>query len=483
MEQEKTINRYLEKTMDSYRLAVKALSRDSLIVIVVFLMFGMFTVIPFVTWSEKEKAINKRIKDSALQRQQLEEVATEIKDIQKKFNSGKKKIKEFGSDLAEELSFRLSQFAIMISDRRKDETGNLIGPTESFPGASMTEQFSYPLAPSRSFPTLVFGDFGLSQAQVKLVITAAQGTSDWEKATEIVKGVFYREIVRTYSKLNEHIKEVYSGLEVYTERVLDSLHQKMSGLGAELPTKEYLIGTPQELRPPADNSIFRTRGGKVDAFQIETLKVSVDLDNALKPFNSAHNALLVSRENLEKTINALKVKQNEAQDHILRLQEQFEEVGKQIANFSIPLKWLPFRTETLVRLFPTIISILFLFLVFRFSKLGKLRGRLEEELEGVGLSGKEIDLALDVPESSLDLFSKSSKPTLMDLSLGLVTLPVAVFGFLLILLWKIESSAVFRGMFLSIINVTAVAATLFVCGYFLYCFQGSEKDTEGPQTK
>ena len=483
MAQEKTINRYLEKTMDSYRLAVKALGRDSLIVILVFLMLGIFTVIPFVTWSEKEREINKSIKDSTLRRQQLESTSARIKDIQKKFTSEKQKIEKFGAELAQELSFRLSQFAIMINDRRNGETGDLVVATESFPGASMAAQFVSPAGPGDSAPTLLPQDFDLSEDQVKLVTTAVEGTSDWEKATEVVKGVFYKEIVRTYKKLNVEIKKAYASLGAFTEGVLESLRPRMRGLDIEFLTKEHLIGAPQELRPPTDNSIFKTRSGKVKAFRIETLKVSVDLDNTLRPFNSAHDALSISKENVDQTINALKVKQNEAQDHILRLKEQFKEVEKQIANFSIPLKWLPFRTETLVRLFPTIISILFLSLAFRFSRLRKLRDRLEDELRKVGLNAKEIDLALYVPESSLDLFSKSLKPTVKNLPLELIILPVVVFGFLVILVWYIEASSLFQGVALSAMNIAAIAVTFSVYGYFLYHLSVSQKGIKEPHTR
>ncbi len=460
-------NPYFDRTLDTFRAAVKAWGRDSLIVVFLFMAAGIFTVLPLVRWYEKETGIRLKMEDNQSRRSQIEEILQEVQNIQKLFAVTKKAADQYGYQLADGLSENLSRFGNAVRDLKRDEPRRP-DMSERFPGSSIAEQFERPAVSrvEKDPGTVLMKDFNLSEKEIALITSSERGSPQWEQAAQIVKKVFDTEIDRTYENLNERTAKEYAKLMESIRKTLDSVRPAAENLGLQLPTPDQVVRPMVPIHRPPDEAIFKSRAGKFRALEIEALKIAVDLDAALRPLNSAHERIVAVAEKLDQSINALKIEQTAAREEIQRLEEQFTEVEAQLTKISQPLKWLPLEVDRFVRLYPTIFAVLFFILAMRFGRLSRLRNRLYQELKDRAMTEKEISFALMVPESTLDPFGDIGPGSWAARGVRLIV-PVALAAFLIGSAWRIESSPLYTTTLPRLCNITAVSLCILSGFYIL----------------
>ncbi len=479
MSDQPTANPYLDRTLETFRSAVKAWSRDSTIVVLLFLATGMLTVLPLIHWYEKEQTIQLHIEENRSKRSQIEGIIVALQDIQGQVARTKKGIERYGSRLAGELSKNLSRFGNAVRNLKQRDP-KLPDPSLSFPGSSMAEQFDRPaVSPVERDPkTVLAKTFNLSEAQIEGITSSERGSPQWTEAARTVKKVFDTEIDKTYQRLNERVAEGHKKLMQLIRKILDSVRPAAEEMGLQLPTSEKVIRPMEPIPRPPDDAVFRSRAGKFRALHIETLKIAVDLDAAVEPLNLAHTRIIAMAKNLDQSLEALKTKQSAVEKEITALEEKFTEVEAQLAQISQPLKWLPLAVDTFVRFYPTFFSVLFFILAMRVWRLSALRKRLRQELINRNVPPKDISLALLVPESTLDIFGDPGSGTWLNRGIRLAA-PAALVAFLVGTAWRIETSPVYTTTLPRILNATTVAICAIV---FLVSAKDYFRDT-GPRKR
>lgn len=450
-------NPYLDRMLDTFRSTVKTWERDSVIVVLLFLTIGMFTVLPLIRWYEKEETIRSDTEANTAKRNQIAEIIANIGDISKQSESVEKDIGRYGNTLADELSKKLSRFGGAVRDLNRNER-RLPDRSERFPGSSIAEQFERPaVSPIEEDPmTVLMKDFNLSEKQIVLITASDRGSPEWTQGARIVKNVFDTEIDRTYQQLNQRAATEHAQLMERIRKVLDTTRPAALRLGLQLPTPDQVVRPLEWVRRPSDDAVFRSRAGKFRALDNETLKIAVDLDAALAPLNSAHTQIVARAEKLDQSLLALQTEQAKAQKAIKSLEEQFTKAETQLTQISQPLKWLPLEVNAFVRLYPAFFAVLFFILARRFARLHALRNRLHQELKNRDMSEKDIGFALMVPESALGLFAQDEPGSWMTRGVHLAV-PMVLAAFLVGATWRIETSHLYTTTLPRLCNIAAVA--------------------------
>jgi len=469
MTNQQATDSYLDKTLDRFRSAVKACGRDIFLVVFLFLITGIFTVFPLVHWYEKEQMIKRNLQVKISKRNKIQGIIAQVINTQEQFTKEKQDIDTYGNNLAYELSERLSDFARAVRALKKDQSITL-DERLSFPGASMAEQFLRP-SPARrtSDPkTVLIIDYDLPEEHIGLITSSVQSSPEWNQAIRIVKEVFNREINRIYKKLNEHVKEKHEQLMKSTEAILNSVQPTAEEFGLQLPVADQVIHQIEPVSRPSDDAIFKTRRGKYKALRIETLKIAVDLDATLEPLNIAYKKIFIFAKRLDQSISDFQDKQKLVREEINVLEHQFADVEKQLAQISQPLKWLPLEIHKFVRLYPTLFAILFFVLSLRFARLSELRNRLYQELRNRRLAEKDINFAVCVPDSTLDIFG-GFKPGSWFSRGARLSSPVVILAFLVAATWRIEGSQFYTTKLPLMLNLASIALCVISCIiYFRY---------------
>jgi len=467
MNDQQALNPYLDRMLDTFRSTVKTWERDSLVVVLLFLAIGLFTVLPLIRWYETEQTIRSDIEANTAKRNQITEIITDIEDIRKQSESVEKEIGRYGNTLADALSKRLSRFGNAVRDLVRNE-GRPPDRSERFPGSSIAEQFQRPAvsATEEDPMTVLRKDFNLSEKQIALVTASERGSPEWTRGARIVKNIFDTEIDRTYQELNRHAAEKHAQLMERIRKVLDSTRPAAVRLGLRLPTPDQVIRPLTPVYRPSDDAIFHSRAGKFSAIDNETLKIAVDLDAALAPLNSARTRIVAEAEKLDQSILALQTEQAKAQKAIQALEEQFTKAETQLAQISQPLKWLPLEVDAFVRLYPAFFAVLFFILAARFARLHALRNRLHLELKNRNMSPTDIGFALMVPESALGLFAQDEPGSWITRGVRLAV-PMVLAAFLVASTWRIETSSVYTTTLPRLCNIVAVALCIINGAYML----------------
>jgi len=474
MARQKTVNPYLDKVLDEYRSAVKTWGRHTLLTTFVFLLTGLFFVSPAVRWSDKKGALEEKIRHAELKRQRIESIITDVEGLEAKFVRQRERIAAYGQDLARDLSTRLSVFSRAVRALRKDEEVLITerGP-ESFPGALLAEQFAQPSdvpVPLDPWPLLMVG-YQLSNEDIALIKEAVPGSPKWDKATEVVRSVYYGEIDHIYSKLNEGIGKALNQLKIETEATLKTLSPRVGEFGIELPGADEIIPRVPTIRRPLDDSLFQTREGKREALREDTQFVAFNFDVAKQPLRTAYEKLVSSAKRLEEGFADLQLQHDDVLRALADLDNQVTEAAKHLSHLSVPFDWIPLAIgiPTLVRVYPIFFAVLFFLLVRRLLRLGTLRERLYGDCERQGMLDNDINLVLHTPYTTFAWFTgfevELSKTTRV---LRLIA-PVLVLGFLVMMAWYVESSPSFGTRYSVFLHLSAVALSIWG-GYYLFRF-------------
>jgi hypothetical protein len=468
MADQRDANPYVDKVLDDYRTAVKSWQRQILLTTVVFLLTGLFFVVPAVRWSEKQAILEEGIKQITSKRQKLEAIITQVESLQGKFAAQSEKIRGYGQDLAAGLSERLSAFARAVETLRQPAGLPLDIPTESFPGARITEQFSRPAEGSvpRDPQTFLRQEYELSEGEIRLLQEAHQESPEWDKATEVVKDVYYRQIDHTYATLNTRVRGAIEYLTTETETTFAAVGPRLDEFRIALPMTTDVIPEVSTIRRPLDDRLFTTREGKRRALREDTEFVAVDLDAAQEPLRGAHQAMVRAAKRLDGGFTALEARHHEVMRVLTELEDQVAAVSKELSGLAVPIDWIPLALgmSTVVNVYPILFAVLFFLLLRRLRYICMLRERLYGECRRQGMHDDDIDLVLLTPYTTFSWVAGERSARWHSARIPRSIASILILGFLVGLTWYVGGSRSFKTAYWLLPHIVAVALTIWT-GY------------------
>jgi hypothetical protein len=459
---------FLDQALDGYRAGVKAWSRDVLLSGLALLLAGALILAPFLRWSTEGQSVELERDQLRAQQATVNTALSEVERMVDAVGSAKRDLAEAAEQLAAELSERLRGFAALVTSLGQaapDPAVALAPPPgvpnapPNFPGVDMTQQFAQPNAPWQQMDQQnvllappepseeLRSRFGLDREsldQLREAFREGQGSPAWQAASTIAEGVFKSEIERTYAELEGAVDSRLAALQTQIGEGLSNLQGSASTLGVTLPAADQIAPKSAVVHLPSDDQLFRTVGGKVEAFRnVALYELGLDLDAAEAPLRDVARVIAESGARLNQQRERLEQRRAEIARELEALDERLAAVRAELGTVAGPLQWLALDTATFVRVYPTLLALAALWLAHRLARLRALRQRIESDYRARGLSERDIRLGLYVPEAALGgLGSPSAKLARFARPAAAVAL---LFGIIAVVLWIQRSPAAASG--------------------------------------
>lgn len=480
MNNQKAENPYLGKVLDAYHLSVKRWGRDLLIATFVIVTAWIMIAMPYLRLSE-EKQRNFDTQESKQEDiDKIEPFLNEVLAIENEFDKEKESIAKEVNTLSAHLVWRVEGFVDSVKAARK---GKSISPEYWKSDSEFRKIFNRP--PKRQYTIesdtppkpqeILEKVYHLTREKI-LTITSPPEESQEEspeskKTSEIAETVFRNEIDSVYKKLNLRVKIGFTRLQISVGNRLKKLASEEKKFDVNLPDTNDIILRFEKIDRP-NIELFRTVPGKIATLDEEAKKIKNHIKSAQAPVNKARKALVTSVDALKDSVKNLETKRGELQDNIEKLQGHIDKAIKQLELFgpiSLPWKWIPsLKIESFVRGYPIFVSVVYLILALRFSRMSKLRKRLYQQFKKQDMGKEDIDFALYIPGSPLDWFSGLGFVSAGTLRVAQIVGPFLVFVPILVAIWHIETNLVFDKDFAVLPHVCSIAFCLLGCFYFLY---------------
>jgi hypothetical protein len=404
--------KFLDQALEGYRAGARAWSRDAVLGTLALLVAGVFVVAPFVSWTNERRAVED---ERALVQQTQDRVvaaAHAIDDLLRAVNGTQAAVASAANQLAGELAGRLKRFTGLVRSLQPGlappEPGGASAagaPSADFPGAAMARQ-APATAPVPPEPASVLeSEFGLAPKEIeelRKAFVAGPGTTAWSEASAASERLFKAEIERTYGSLQSAVNDQLTKLRATLAKGLDEIAVKAPELDPGLPKTGGLLPSATVVRLPSDDQLFRSAGGKAEAFgRLGLYQVNLDLDAAGAPLRASADQLAAASSRLQDQRAKLEASRARIEQQLKDLDGRVETIRGELAGLGGPLKWLALDTGSFVQLYPSLLALVALWLAVRYRRLDDLRVRLETGYRELGCEEKDVRLALYVPEAAL----------------------------------------------------------------------------------
>lgn len=442
---------FLDRAIEGYRAGVKAWSRDVLLAGLALFLAGAFITAPYLGWSAERAQVEGERAGALASQEALEAALGQLEGLANSVAATKATLAARAEQLARELSERLRRFAGLVRSLGPDggAPGPLTGPEalSNFPGANMAQQFALPMVQQQMLPVLgpaeaLQVDYGLDAAAVqelRRALTAGPETPAWQAASALTERVFRAEIERTYALLDREVAERLGALERTLASGLEAFAGASASLGLVLPAPDQLAPNATVVHLPSDDELFRTVGGKVEALRhLALYEVGLDLDAAEAPLRQVAGVVADSAARLEEQRAVLEARRTAVEGQLGALEARLQVLRAELGSVAGPLQWLALDATTFVQLYPTLLAAAFLWLAHRHRRLQALRRRLEADYREIGLSERDVRLALYVPEAALGDLETGARSVWARLARPLLV-AVLVVSVLAITIWIQQS--------------------------------------------
>jgi len=115
------------------------------------------------------------------------------------------------------------------------------------------------------------------------------------------------------------------------------------------------------------------------------------------------------------------------------------------------------NVRTFVKAFPALCTLAFFILAIRFARLSKLRLRLIWEMSQARLKEQDIELALCVPNITLDFLSPVTMESARRWRVLGVLVPLLILVFLVFVLLRIQLSPLFKSHSVFLVQISVAA--------------------------
>jgi hypothetical protein len=483
MNNQKAENPYLGKVLDAYHLSVKRWGRDVLIAAFVIVTAWIMIVLPYLQWSEEKQRNSDAQRPVQMELDNKEPFLKKVLAIECEFKQEEKDIADYAKKLVAILVWRMEGFVESIKSAREGRSIDL----KFWKSDSKFREFFNRSDPSQTVtePDMPPGPreilskvYHLSEEDIKTVTSteaSPQETQEPKKASKIVEDLFQNEIKSVYEKLNNRVKTDFAKLQTSVEnRLMElALEAKEKKFDVNLPDTNDIILKFEKIDQPKGTKLFRTVEAKGETLEEEAKKIITNIESAQTPVEKVRLALVTSVEALKNSVKNLEADRAEQQKKIVELQGYIDNARKQLVPFktpfSLPWKWIPpLKIKSFVRGYPIFVSVVYLILALRYSRLSKLRKRLYQQCGKQGMGKEDIDFAMYVPGSPLDWFFGLGFASKGILRAAHIAGPVLVFGLILGAIWHIETNTVFDKDFAVLPHVCSIAFCLLGCFYFLH---------------
>lgn len=472
-----------------YLAAVRKWSRDALLLGSGLFLAGAFLVVPYATQAEQLGVLEQRSASVELRGARLQTLVDGLESIAAVEQRLMRELSSDGTRLAGELTTRLQHLGNAVRGLRE---GGLEG--ESFPGASMAEQFQLPTGSeppgevTDPVGTLAL-DYGLTGAEIELLagdFAAGPEGPDYLAARQLVGRLFTEGVNAMYARLEQRTELALGELRDEVERTLPELAETAQALGVELPDAGQLVPdrppitpplletsdfegplrVPLRSRPAPDHpfpTALRTVDGKVEAMAVETGRVAVETGRATAPLHELRGVALFEGSQLDDALVELQGSRAVLATELDALASQMEAAAEQLGDLTVATAWMPLHARDLVRLFPLLVALAFLYLTLRFDRTRDLRQRLERGYRDSGVQPDDVELLFFAAEASFDPFHRTRH--------GMGVVPrVAALGFAALLValfatvpsgWLCDGpAALFSSALAGLVGVLACVAVL-----------------------
>jgi hypothetical protein len=406
--------KFLDQALEGYRAGARAWSRDALLGALALLVAGVFVVAPFVSWTNERRAVED---ERALVQQTQDRVvaaAHAVDDLLRAVNGTQAAVAIAANQLAGELADRLKRFAVLVRGLQPGpapaEPGGATAPgapSAAFPGAAIAQQAAPPATASAPpQPAAVLeSEFGLAPKEIeesRKAFEAGPGSAAWSEASAVSERLFKAEIERTYGSLQSAVNDQLTKLRATLAKGLDEIAAKAPELDTGLPKTGDLLPSATVVRLPSDDQLFRSAGGKAEAFdRVGLYQVNLDLDAAGAPLHASADQLAAASSRLQDQRTKLEASRARIEQQLKDLDSRVETIRGELAGLGGPLRWLALDTGSFVQLYPSLLALVALWLAVRYRRLEDLRVRLEAGYRELGFEEKDVRLALYVPEAAL----------------------------------------------------------------------------------
>lgn len=407
----------LDQARDGYRTGIRAWSRDLRLSALVLLLTGVFVVLPYLPAAEEQATVAGERAAVVARHQRVERALAGIGRVLAAIDEADAALAATGEDLAGRLSDRLREFAALVRELGApppvagvETPGEAVPP--AFPGWQMAQQMAPGAGAQFEQPPLSFADpadalsagFGLDADAVAAFRDAfadGPGAAAWQAASALTMDVFKAEIEAAYAELQARVATRLEALRASLKTRLAEVAKVASELDIPLPAAAALAPAASVVRLPPEDELFRTVEGKVGALRdVALYEVRLDLDAAATPLRTAADLFSDAQARLGRQRAQLATRRAEIETRLVALEQRLDGLRAELGGLAGPLAWLDLDARSFVRLYPTLLAVAFVWLAHRRARLDVLGARLASDYRAQGLAGRDIALALYVPEAT-----------------------------------------------------------------------------------
>ncbi len=466
MQNSNASSEYLDKALDGYRQAVQTFARDAWIVIGLVALITAFVFFPFLRSAEQEADLKSQIEKLQGQRKTTYDLLIQMTNLETGVTNASKDVEQLGRNAASHLSQRLSDFAGYVQSLGNPSRA----PRSNVLQHSPVEQFNVPNAPNAvvNARTLLRVQYGLSEEDIASLVQPmgkSISAASPNRVETISLQVFHREIDKSYSQLNAAIQTRIDQLNQGTRSNLDLVRKSLADLGIPFPDEQKMEVKFTPVPRPGDDTLFYTRSGKGETLASGVAPVESTIDAAVVPLRRPTLVLSDTERALEQNLEKLIASKQNAEERIQKLQDGVGEVQKELARVSVPFNWMPMNMSTFARAFPVLATLAFLILAVRFEKMSRFRLRLIREMSEAQVKTADFELALSVPDVTLDFLSLPRTDGTLRAKAFSAFVALALLGFLNLVLLRIYQSPLFKpsshlGVFIAVEALAVIASIL-----------------------